>query len=137
LDTAWIKDIHLRHLSYAFSRLWLSVLFLCIWNKFSVPATGHARYWLHQHVAMIVHGLNAAIFFRGIFALAKSKQSRINRPGYFSCFFHYFGSYAYVEHIRHFINEVGGSSLPSLLSYTVTNRVSLRFPSPTLILLLF
>lgn len=37
--------------------------------------------------------------FRRIFALAKSKRSRINRPGYFSCFFHYFGSYAHTSNV--------------------------------------
>lgn len=60
-------------------------------------------------------GLSATIFFRGIFALAKSKRSRINRPGYFSCFFPLFWKLrAYVEHIRHFINAV--MILASLLS---------------------
>jgi len=78
---------------------------------------------------MIVRGLSAAIFFRGIFALAKSKQSRINRPEYFSCFFHYFGSYAYTSNAYPAFYQGRWhslSSLSSLLSYATANRVSLR-----------
>lgn len=99
LDTAYQR--YLCHLSYAFS---------CHWHRFCVASLYleqiqrtcngiRARYQLHRRVAMIVHGLSAAIFFRGIFALAKSKRSRINRSGYFSCFFHYFGSYAHTSNI--------------------------------------
>lgn len=39
------------------------------------------------------------IFSRNIRSHAKSKRSRINRPGYFSCFFHYFGSYVHTSNV--------------------------------------
>lgn len=39
------------------------------------------------------------IFSRNIRSRTKSKRSRINRPGYFSCFFHYFGSYAHTSNV--------------------------------------
>lgn len=84
-----------------------------------------AWYRLHRRVAMIVHGLSAAIFFRGIFAFAKSKRSRINRPGYFSCFFHYFGSYAHTSNVSGILSTRVVAL--ALLSSFPTNRASLRF----------
>lgn len=98
LDTAWTLKICI----YVTWVMHLAVTgFLLYFFVFGTnSAYGiRARYRLPRRVAMIVHGLSVAIFFRGIFALAKSKHSRINQPGYFSYFFHYFGSNAHTSNI--------------------------------------
>lgn len=86
-----------------------------------------ARYRLHWRAAMIVHGLSAAIFFRGIFALAKSKRSRINRPGYFSYFFHYFGSYAHTSNISGILSTRLVALALLSFSLTLLHRYKSRF----------
>lgn len=71
--------------------------------------------------------------FRGIFALAKSKRSRISRPGYFSCFFHYFGSYVHTSNVSGVLSTRLWvlAFLPFFFPPLARPLVSPHFPSPS------
>jgi len=119
---------YLCHLSYACSRHRLSFLPFCIWNKFG---------WLARIGYVCSIGLACSYdrsrikhgdIFRGIFALAKSKSDKPARI-FLLLFSLFWKLRAYVERIRHFINEVIGTSFPAFLlpSSTPTRFSPFRF----------